>query len=142
MKKKFIPSLKDKKDWVSYTENIDDITIKEEDKSQINLKNKIGKLDLHGYSLDQSNIILKKFVIDGFEQDYKKLLIITGKGHRSKSINNPYVSEKLSVLKHSVPEFIENDEELKRIISKVTTAGEKDGGEGAIYIFLKNKNNL
>ena len=67
---------------------------------------------------------------------------MTGKGSRSKSYDNPYVSEKLSVLKYSVPEFIKNDENLNNKVSWILKALIKDGGDGAIYIFLKNKKNL
>ena len=83
---------------------------------------------------------MKKFVVESFDQGYKKLLIVTGKGLRSKSYDNPYVSDKLSVLKYSVPEFIKNDENLNNKISRIAQADIKDGGEGAIYILLKNKN--
>ena len=51
--------------------------------------------------------------------------------------NDPYVSEKLSILKYSIPEFIKSNKNLNGIINKVTQAGRKHGGEGAIYIFLK-----
>ena len=69
---------------------------------------------------------------------YRKLLIVTGKGLRSKSYDNPYISEKLSVLNYSVPEYIKNDENLNLMINKITQADPKEGGEGAISIFLKN----
>ena len=82
--------------------------------------------------------MVKKFVIESSNHGYKKLLVITGKGLRSKSYNDPYVSEKLNVLRYSVPEFIKNDEDLKNKISRILKADIKDGGEGAIYIFLKN----
>jgi len=42
------------------------------------------------------------------------------------------------VLKYSVPEYIKNDENLSNKIHRISTADIKDGGEGAIYIFLKN----
>ena len=80
---------------------------------------------------------MKKFIIQSFSQGYKKLLIVTGKGLRSESYNNPYVSEKLNILRYSVPEYINNDEDLKSKISSVSSADIKEGGEGAIYIFLK-----
>ena len=67
---------------------------------------------------------------------------MTGKGLRSKSHENPYVSEKLSVLRYSIPEYIKNDENLSSKINSISTADIKDGGEGAIYIFLKNNKNL
>ena len=38
-----------------------------------------------------------------------KIIVITGKGLRSKNISNPYVSKDLSILKYSVPEFIKSN---------------------------------
>ena len=139
MKKKYTASSRDKKDWINFTRQIDNIRPKEADLSQENKQiNKVPKLDLHGFSLEESNKKVKKFIIESSNRGYKKLLVITGKGLRSKSYENPYISEKLNVLKNSVPEFIKDDEDLKNKISKVLEADIKDGGEGAIYIFLKN----
>ena len=143
MKKKYVVSSNDKKDWTDFTKQIGNISPKEDDLLQTNIEiNKVPKLDLHGFSLSQSNKMVKKFIINSFNRGYKKLLIITGKGLRSKSYNNTYVSEKLSVLRYSVPEFIKNDENLNDKISRTSKATIKDGGEGAIYIFLKSKKNL
>ena len=89
-----------------------------------------------------ANKIVKKFIIESFNNGCKKLLIVTGKGLRSKSHDNPYLSEKLSVLKYAIPEYIQNDEDLKHKVGKISKAKLKDGGEGAIYIFLKNSKNL
>ena len=88
--------------------------------------------------MEESNKKVKKFIIESSNRGYKKLIVITGKGLRSKSYSNPYISEKLNILKNSVPAFIKNDEDLKSKISKISEADIKDGGEGAIYIFLKN----
>ena len=141
MKKKYIASSKDKKDWLDFTKQIGNISPKENDLSQENIEiKKVLKLDLHGSSLAESNKMVKKFINECFNRGYKKLLIVTGRGLRSKSYDNPYVSEKLSVLKYSVPEFIKNDENLNNKISRIAQADIKDGGEGAIYILLKNKN--
>ena len=143
MKKKYTASSKDKKDWIDFTQQIGDISAKEADLVQENKQtNKVPKLDLHGSSLTESNKMVKKFVIESFHRGYKKLLLVTGKGLRSKSYNNPYVSEKLNVLRYSVPEFIKNDEDLKNKVSKILKADIKNGGEGAIYIFLKNSKKL
>ena len=118
-----------------------DISPKESDLLKENIEiNKVKKLDLHGSSLIEANKIVKKFIIESFNNGYKKLLVVTGKGLRSKSYNNPYVSEKLNVLRYSIPEFIKNDENLNNKISRIAQADIKDGGEGAIYIFLKNNN--
>jgi len=139
VKKKYVVSSKNKKDWIDFTKQIGNINPKESDFFQDGAEiNKVRKLDLHGISLSESNKIVKKFVLESFNQGYKKLLIVTGKGLRSKSYDNPYVSEKLSVLRYSVPEFIKNDVNLNNKISRILKADIIDGGEGAIYIFLKN----
>ena len=139
--KKSVVSSKDKKDWIAFTKQIGNIRAKKIDLYENNIKkNKIRKLDLHGFSLIEANEIVKKFITESFNNGYKKILIITGKGSRSKSYNNPYLSEKFSVLKYSVPEFIKNNKNLNSKVIKISTADQKDGGEGAIYIYLKNKN--
>ncbi len=139
MKKKYVATSKDKKDWMDFTKKIGNISIKESDLLQENIQiSRVPKLDLHGSSLDESNKMVKKFVIKSFDRGYKKLLIVTGKGLRSKSYDNPYVSEKLNTLRYSVPEFVKSDKNLMGKISKILNADIKDGGEGAIYIFLKN----
>ena len=68
------------------------------------------------------------------------LIVITGKGLRSKNVENPYLSKDLSILKYSVPEFIEKNKSLTRLIIETTDAKIEDGGSGAFYIYLKNKN--
>ena len=139
MKKKYSASAKDKKDWTDFTKQVGNISVTEDDFLEENRQiNKVRKLDLHGYSLDNANKVVKKFIIESFDKGYNKLLVVTGKGLRSKSYDNPYISENLSVLKNSVPEYIKNNENLNSIISKITRADQQDGGEGAINIFLKN----
>ena len=140
MKKKYSVSSKDKKDWEDFTKKTDSITVKEEDLiKKNNREKKIPKLDLHGRSLDEANKIAKKFIIEYYNKGYNKILIVTGKGLRSKSYDDPYTSKNLSILKNSVPEYIKNDENLNSIIIKINQADKKYGGEGAINIFLKNK---
>ena len=138
MKKKYSATYKDKKDWIAFTKRLENIHDKDNDFIKQNTTvNKIRKLDLHGLSLNEANKIVKKFVIQSFEEGYRKLLIITGKGLRSQIHKNPYLSEQMNILKHSVPEFIKNDEDLLEKISSISTADLKDGGEGAFYIFLR-----
>ena len=139
MKKKYPVSSKDKKDWTDFTKQVGNISVTEDDFLEENRQiNKVRKLDLHGYSLDDANKAVKKFITESFDKGYNKLLVVTGKGLRSKSYDNPYISENLSVLKNSVPEYIKNNENLNSIISKIIQADQQDGGEGAINIFLKN----
>ena len=141
MKKKNSISPKDQKEWTDFTNKMDNIKVKESDLLNENIEiNKVQKLDLHGFSLIEANKMVENFIVKSFNNGYKKLLIVTGKGSRSKSHENPYLSEKLSVLKYSVPEYIKNDENLTSKIIKISEADIKHGGEGAINIFLKNNN--
>ena len=146
MKKKYSVTSRDKKDWFAFTKHLEGVYDKEADYEHQNKKIKriseIRKLDLHGFSLIEANKITKKFINQSHEDGYKKLLIVTGKGLRSKIFNDPYRSEKMNVLKYSVPEYIKNDENLFNKISKISTADLEDGGEGAIYVFLKKSKKL
>ena len=73
------------------------VTSKDHDFSDTNkVKDKIIKLDLHGYTLIEANNIVEKFILDCFEANHRKLLIITGKGLRTKTKKNPYVLPKAS----------------------------------------------
>jgi len=136
--KKKILSEKDEKDWLTFTKQSGKVYDKEKDQELEN-KNlyKINKLDLHGFSLEDANAKTKKFILESFNQGYKKLLIVTGKGLRSKINNDPYRSKKMNVLKHSVPEYIKNEEDISKKIKSISMADIEDGGEGAIYVFLK-----
>ena len=136
MKKKYSAPPKDKKDWEDFTKQMDNILIKDEDFLQENQeRNKIHRLDLHGYSLGEANKVVKKFIIEAFDKNYRKLLIVTGKGSRSKSYDNPYISENLSVLKNSIPEYIKNDESLNSIIIKVIQAKKRWRRGSYKYLF-------
>ena len=42
-----------------------------------------------------------------------------------------------NVLKYSIPEYITNDEDLFNKITKISKADLKNGGEGAIFVHLK-----
>ena len=138
MKKKYPATNKDRQDWIAFTNQKEPIFDKDSDLSKNDHKlDKIRKLDLHGHTLGKANKAVKEFVNRSFEYGCKKLLIVTGKGSRSKVRENPYVSEQMSVLKYSIPEFIKNDEDLSRKISRITKADLKNGGDGAFYIFLK-----
>ena len=141
MKKKYPAKVTatDKKDWIAFTKQTKRIYDKENNEliGKKIQNHKVRKLDLHGFSLNEANKVVKKFINEAFEKRSKKLLIITGKGLRSKVYNNPYQSQEMNVLKNSVPEFIMNDEDLFNKITKISKASIQDGGDGAFYIFLK-----
>ena len=131
---------KDKKDWENFTSNNDKIFNKDfVDKKNIR-KEKIKKIDLHGFTIEEAHKAVEKFIQKCFNDSVTKIIVITGKGLRSKNIENPYLSKDLSILKYAVPEFIESNKDLMRMIIEITDAKIEDGGGGAFYIYLKNKN--
>ena len=93
---------------------------------------------MHGFSLENANSKVEDFIINCSKRNVKKIIVITGKGLRSKNIENPYVSKDLSILKYSIPSFIKSKPDLMKIIKNISDASIEDGGEGAFYIFLKN----
>ena len=139
MKKKYSASIKDEKDWSTFTKELKNIYDKDSSlEVRTKNSNKIGKIDLHGLSLDKANEIVENFINESFTTGYKKLIVVTGKGLRSQVYKDPYRSGKMSVLRYSVPEYIKNNENLSSKVSRIEKADLKDGGDGAIYIFLKS----
>jgi len=131
---------KDKQDWENFLNNKEKIPNKDSvHKKNIRYK-KIKKIDLHGYTIEEANKAIEQFIQKCFEESVTKIIVITGKGLRSKNVENPYLSKDLSILKYSVPEFIEKNKSLTRLIIETTDAKIEDGGSGAFYIYLKNKN--
>jgi len=130
---------KDKEDWENFLNNKEKIP----NKDFVHKKNiryeKIKKIDLHGYTIEEANKAIEQFIQKSFDENVTKIIVITGKGLRSKNVENPYLSKDLSILKYSVPEFIENNKSLTQLIIETTDAKIEDGGSGAFYIFLKNK---
>jgi DNA-nicking Smr family endonuclease len=131
---------KDKKDWENFISNKEKIPNKDFVFQKKKRHEKIKKIDLHGYTLEESNKTVEKFIQKSYNENVTKIIVITGKGLRSKNIMNPYLSKDLSILKYSVPEFIESSKSLMRMIIEIADAKVEDGGAGAFYIYLKNKN--
>ena len=130
---------KDKKDWENFLKNKDQISNKDFVNKKIIRYEKIKKIDLHGYTIEEANIVVEQFIQKCFDENVTKIIVITGKGLRSKNVENPYISKDLSILKYSVPEFIESNINLMQMIIETTDAKIEDGGGGAFYIYLKNK---
>jgi len=131
-------SNKDKRDWQSFISSKDKIPDKDY-KSQANNPLKVKSIDLHGYTLEQANIAIEKFILKSFEEKVSKLIVVTGKGIHSDVEKDPYVSKDLSILKYSVPEFIHNNQNLMKLINDIQDASIEDGGSGAFYIYLRKK---
>ncbi len=137
MKKKI--SDKDKLDWnkfISKNESVED-----KDDIQTEKRNifKERTVDLHGLTLEKANEYIKNFIIKSYKDKVNKINVITGKGKRSKNKYDPYISKDLSILKYSVPDYINRDKDLVSLIKNLSPARMEDGGEGAFYIYLRKK---
>jgi len=129
---------KDKRDWekfLSSDEKLPNKDLKFRKKKILKIKH----IDLHGFTLEQANKTIEKFIDDCYQNSVSKIIVVTGKGLHSNVEKDPYVSKDLSILKYSVPEFIENNSELMKKIIEIKDAKIEDGGAGAFYIFLRKK---
>ena len=127
---------KDKKDWQNFLNSSEKLQAKEEDKS----KNQViseKSIDLHGFTLKEANEEISKFIDNCYLNRVKKINIITGKGMRSKNLDDPYQSTDLSILKYSVPEYIKNNSELMKKIIRIDFESVNSPSKGNFDIFLK-----
>ncbi len=127
---------KDKRDWENFLNRREKIPNKDET-DKIEKKYQTVLIDLHGFTLEEANKKIEKFIKNAYENNIYKIIVVTGKGIHSQNEKNPYVSKDLSILKYSVPEFISNNKNLINLIVKIEEAKIEDGGSGAFYIYLK-----
>ena len=132
-------SNKDKEDWENFVKNKEKIPNKDFIHKKSIRHEKIKKIDLHGYTIEEANKAVEQYIQKCFNENVTKIIVITGKGLRSKNVENPYLSKDLSILKYSVPEFIDTNKALMKMIIEITDAKIEDGGSGAFYVYLKNK---
>ena len=113
MKKKI--SNKDQKDWDNFLNSKDKLFNKDKSGSFKNFS-LVKTVDLHGYTLNDANSFIEKFILKSYEQKVKKIIVITGKGLRSKNSEDPFRSKDLSILKNSVPNFVKNNKVLSKML--------------------------
>jgi len=140
LKKKI--SDKDKKDWLKFLNSEEKLEIKDFDKKNSKTTPDKRTIDLHGYSLDEANQLIHNFILSCYENKISKIKVITGKGLRSKNNQNPYNSSDLSILKYSVPEYINSNLELTKVIKYINKEDVDSISKGSFDIFLKNNENL
>ena len=127
---------KDKKDWQNFLSKKEKLPDK--DNSQTKDKSiKMSEIDLHGFTLDEANKTVDRFINESYEKGINKVRIVTGKGLHSDNEKNPYISKDLSILRYSIPEYIKKNNDLMKLIIEFKEATIQDGGDGAFYIHLK-----
>ena len=135
MKKKNFLSKKDREDWKNFLKDKSHIP----DKDQVNQsknQDQVYKYDLHGLTLSEANKKVKEIIISCSEKNYREILLITGKGLHSRD-DDVYKSSKLSKLRYSVPEYINSEPEISKLIISVVNPSQNEGGDGALLIKLK-----
>ena len=128
---------KDKQAWKNFLSSNEKLPNKD-NKLNITPNVKIKHIDLHGFTLQEANKTIEKFINDSYDHNVSKIIVVTGKGLHSSVEKDPYVSKDLSILKYSVPEFIKKNKNLMNKIIELKEANIKDGGTGSFYIYLKN----
>ena len=86
-----------------------------------------SKLDLHGYRLKEAETLFFEFLRKCFNSNKRNILVISGKGEHGKG-----------KIKLSIPVWIASPS-LSHLIYFYSFAAPKDGGNGAFYIRLRNK---
>ena len=86
-----------------------------------------GTLDLHGLNQSEAQEALRRFILEAVSQDKRCVLVITGKGRSGPG-----------VLRQNVPIWL-NEEPLEGLVLKSYPAKPKDGGEGALYVYLRRR---
>ena len=132
-------SNKDKKDWEKFVNSKEAIQDKDLQSTKKDFSYIEKIIDLHGYSLEEANIKIEKFILSSFEKGVRKINIITGKGSRSKNLDDPYQSKDLSILKYSVPNYIKENKNLMNKILKIDFNSIKSPSKGNFNIILKKK---
>nr|WP_293907607.1 Smr/MutS family protein [Phenylobacterium sp.] len=86
-----------------------------------------GRIDLHGMTQDRARPALEAFLIRAWDEGFRAILVITGKGVQGDG-----------VLRRRVPEWL-GAAHLAHIVAGMSEAHRKHGGEGALYVALKRK---
>ena len=127
---------KDKKDLQNFLDSSEKLHSKDVDQVYNNIILE-KTIDLHGYTLEEANKQIYEFINNCYINKIKKINVITGKGMRSKNLDDPYQSKDLSILKHSVPEYIKNNPELMSKIIRIDLDSVYSPSKGNFDIFLK-----
>jgi DNA-nicking Smr family endonuclease len=86
-----------------------------------------ARIDLHGLTQDRARAALDGFLQRAFDDGWRAVLVITGKGVQGDG-----------VLKKNVPGWL-GAPHLAHIVAGISDAHRKHGGEGALYVALKRK---
>jgi DNA-nicking Smr family endonuclease len=117
------------------TQEIDKRTLKE---LKTGKRRPEAVLDLHGMTVNQAHETIRSFIHSSHTLYGRRcVLIITGKG--SDKSNLPFDMPVRGVLRREVPVWLQSAE-FRDYVSGVSVAHPRDGGQGALYVYLRKKN--
>jgi DNA-nicking Smr family endonuclease len=98
-----------------------------------------ARLDLHGMYQSEAHARLRAFLHGCYSRGLRHVLVVTGKGvaidhHRPFELED---RRDRGVLRRNVPLWL-SEPELRTIVVSFTTAHARHGGEGALYVQLRN----
>lgn len=96
-----------------------------------------GRLDLHGMNQSEARQSLIRFIISAEASGKRCVLVVTGKGNTGRRSEN-WLDQKPGVLKRKVPDWL-YETELNSIVLQAVPAQPKDGGDGALYVYLRRR---
>jgi DNA-nicking Smr family endonuclease len=102
-----------------------------------------GRIDLHGMRQAEAHAALRRFLLRGYAEGRRWVLVITGKGAPLRRCEDDagLVSvrdDERGVLKRNVPRWLD-EPELRAIVIGFTAAAIRHGGEGALYVQLRRR---
>jgi DNA-nicking Smr family endonuclease len=112
---------------------LDRQTARKLDKGQLAVE---ARLDLHGMRQRDAHAALRKFLKWAQSQDYRHVLVITGKGSLRDEGRSFYEEEARGVLRQAVPHWLAQSD-LAPLIVSFAEAPRRLGGEGALYVRLR-----
>ena len=86
-----------------------------------------ARIDLHGMDQQRAKAALEAFVLRAWDEGYRAVLVITGKGTLGDG-----------VLRRRAPEWL-GGMALRGVVAGISEAHRRHGGEGALYVALKRK---
>ncbi len=99
-----------------------------------------ARIDLHGMRQHEAHAALTRFLFSSFRRGLRWVLVITGKGlsRRGREDEDYGLGPvERGVLRKNVPMWLA-EPELRAIVVSYTSAAISHGGEGALYVQLRN----
>lgn len=95
-----------------------------------------SRLDLHGYTVEEAFRKVKSFIYSEYDKGSRCVLIITGRG-KTVVDDMGRINVNTGILYNELPKWL-NCRDIRGYIVSFVSAVEFDGGEGAVYVYLKS----